>query len=111
MTRAPALMSARAVARPMPREAPVTTAVLPSSGPSDADARGRSAPVVLDIVVLRLPEAEAAQAAGRHVGLEHPPARDDDVLCRGVHATHELDVHVHVPVIHAVDDFVLNNRF
>src|SRR5687767_14962734 len=101
-TRAPCATSVVAMARPMPRDAPVTTPVAPSSrSPADSVA------LVLDIVVLGLPEPQAAQRARRHARRESPPARDDDVLGRRVDVSHELDVDIQVAVVDAVDDLAL----
>src|SRR5918993_4609640 len=103
-TRAPCATSAVAVARPIPRDAPVTTHVTPSSR-SAAD----SAALVLDIVVLGLPEPQAAQRARRHTRREGPPARDDDVFGRRVDVSHELDVDIQVAVVDPVDDLALHD--
>src|SRR5215212_6334417 len=66
-------------------------------------------PFIFDIVVLRFVKPQSGEPARPDVRLEHAPARDDDVLRRGVDPAEEVDVHVHVSVVQLVDDFVLHD--
>src|SRR4051794_17241053 len=90
--RAPLCASAMAHSRPMPRDAPVMSAVRPASSLLRA--------VVLDIVVDRLPEHEARQLRRPQRGLEHTPERHDDVFRRGNTILEEIDFEIEVAVIH-----------
>src|SRR5688500_13933222 len=71
--------------------------------------RAASATFVLDIVVLRLPESQPGEPARRHARREHVPARDYNVLGRRIDPVHEVDVHVHVLVVEAVDHLALHD--
>src|SRR5688572_18536418 len=77
-TLAPAARRRRTHSAPMPREAPVTSAVRPASVE-----RSALAAVVLDIVVHRLPQHEMRQLRGLERGLEHAPKGHDDGLRGG----------------------------
>src|SRR6476469_127768 len=106
-TCAPAACNRRAIARPMPRDAPVTAAVVPVRRPVPASGSGT---FVFDVVVLGLPQPQATEPAGRAVTIEHPPAGNDAVLGGGIHATHEFDIDVQIAMVDAVDHFALDDR-
>src|SRR5690349_11663851 len=76
-TRLPAATSACVIASPIPRDAPVTTAEVRVRRPC---AGGGSASVVLDIIVVGLPQPQPTQPAWRDALLERAPNRDHDVL-------------------------------
>src|SRR5436190_4591839 len=98
-SRAPARCSASAISRPIPREAPVTTAERPAS------VGGGSASLVLDIIVHRLPEHETGKCRGSERRLEHAPERHDDILGGRDGIAHEVDFEVQVAMVDLVDDF------
>jgi hypothetical protein len=54
-------------------------------------------------------EAEPCELSGREARRQHLPARDHDVLGRGVDAAEERDVQVHVAVVELADDLVLHD--
>src|SRR2546423_13390558 len=100
-TRARAVASATAVSKPIPRDAPVTTAVRP--------ARETSATVVLDIVVDGLPQHETRQLRRLECRLEDTPEGDHDVFRRRNDTAQEIHLEVEIAVIDLVDRVLLDD--
>src|SRR5688572_6623706 len=88
------------------------------SWPSGGDASNSSAPawgrafsfaasaaLILDIVILRLPELELRQPRRRDLRREDPPAGQDEVLGGRDDPLHERHVEVEVLVVHLVHEF------
>src|SRR6185437_4383388 len=93
------LASGLGVPAPLPRRHGAAAMAAPSS----------SLPVVLDIVMLGFVEAEPREPSGRNARRQQAPARDHQVLARGVDAAEERDIHVHVAVVELADDLVLDD--
>src|SRR5213593_1196786 len=93
-TRAPSPCKARAHSKPMPRDAPETTADRPRSGTAPPPL----AAVVLDIVVDRLPQHEARELRRPQRGLEHAPEGDDHVLRGRDRPAEKIDLEVEIAV-------------